>query len=330
MKKIISSIGAIALCGAMLTACGKENETAQAEVTETTTTAAETTVEETAAEEKETEAETTAAETTAAETAAEETTAESAAEETTTAETTAAETTAATTAAPENDAQETAAEGDEIVMDDGVDTEPVSSEFSDMDAFLEGDIFSLSGKSVTADKTLSAAAIAAIDSGKFSIEMSDFDGSNPIEAAFNGSKVMVRQKNDDMTMEIIIRDSKVYTMDHENKVALFLPSDKEIVSHYSPEGMGIAPKNIGKAKFVIADVTIGGKAYKFEYSTEADWGKLYSGDKLYASVQSGDSFGYSLYKWNVSGKIPSGTFDIPEDYFQLDMEEMMQNMPAEE
>ncbi len=329
MKKLLSALAAIAVCTA-LTACG--NDTAETTAaTETTTAVAVPESKETVTEETtETSADTTAAETTVTEeaetTAAETTVSEetSAAEETTTAtiaETSAAETTAAET---EADSEE------EIVADDNAEEMSVNNKFANMDEFLTGDIFMIDGKTVSADKTLSASIFDTLN-GDFYFESSDFDGSAPFKFAVKGDMIMTESETDGRSNKMIIRDSKAYTFDHENKIALFIPAEKELASQYTPENMNIIPKNISKESFVISDVTIEGKTYKFEYGTTSDWAMLYTSDgKLYASVQSGDSLDFELYKFSVTNKLPSGTFDIPEDYFQLDLEEMMQNAPPPE
>lgn len=328
MKKILSAITAIAVCAA-LSACGGNAETS------TDTTVSETTaISETTAAPQETVPEEPAETQPATEAVTEEVTAETnkisettAAEETTVADT---ETEAATTEAETTQAETEAPAEEEIVVDDGADEITVSNKFADMDEFLTADIFMLDGKTVTADKSLSASIFKTLD-GDFYFETSAFDGGSPFRFAVKDDMIMTETEMDGKANKMVIRDSKAYTFDHENKVALFIPAEKELLSQYKPEKMGIIPENISKEKLVVADVTIGGKAYQFEYSTASDWAMLYTSDgKLYASVKSGDSLDLSLCKFSVTSKIPSGTFDIPEDYFQLDLEEMMQNAPPPE
>lgn len=330
MKKILSAITAIAVCAA-LSACGGNAETS----TDVTTTVSETTaISETTAAPQETVPEEPAETQPATEAVTEEVTAETnkisettAAEETTVAD---AETEAATTEAETTQVETEAPAEEEIVVDDGADEITVSNKFADMDEFLTADIFMLDGKTVTADKSLSASIFKTLD-GNFYFETSAFDGGSPFRFAVKGDMIMTETEMDGKANKMVIRDSKAYTFDHENKVALFIPAEKELLSQYKPEKMGIIPENISKEKLVIADVTIGGKTYQFEYSTASDWAMLYTSDgKLYASVKSGDSLDLSLCKFSVTSKIPSGTFDIPEDYFQLDLEEMMQNAPPPE
>lgn len=330
MKKILSAITAFAVCAA-LSACGGNTETS----TDATTTVSEsTTVSETTAAPQETVPEEPAETQPATEAVTEEVTAETnkisettAAEETTVADT---ETKATTTEAETTQTETEAPAEEEIMVDDGADEITVSNKFADMDEFLTADIFMLDGKTVTADKSLSASIFKTLD-GNFYFETSAFDGGSPFRFAVKDDMIMTETEMDGKANKMVIRDSKAYTFDHENKVALFIPAEKELISQYKPEKMGIIPENISKEKLVIADVTIGGKTYQFEYSTASDWAMLYSSDgKLYASVKSGDSLDLSLCKFSVTSKIPSGTFDIPEDYFQLDLEEMMQNAPPPE
>ena len=329
MKKLLPMLAVIAVC-ATLSACGGNTETS----TDTTTTAFETTtVSETTAAPQETVPEEPAETQPATEEVTEEVTAETnkisetAAEETTVADT---ETEAATTEAETTQVETEAPAEEEIVVDDNAEEITVNSKFTDMDEFLTADIFMLDGKTVTADKSLSASIFKTLD-GNFYFETSAFDGSSPFRFAVKGDMIMTETEMDGKTNKMVISDSKAYTFDHENKVALFIPAEKELLSQYKPEKMGIIPENISKEKLVIADVTIGGKAYQFEYSTASDWAMLYTSDgKLYASVKSGDSLDLSLCKFSVTSKIPSGTFDIPEDYFQLNLEEMMQNAPPPE
>ena len=330
MKKILSAITAIAVCAA-LSACGGNTETS----TDVTTTVSETTaISETTASPQETVPEEPTETQPATEAVTEEVTAETnkisettAAEETTVAD---AETEAATTEAETTQTETEAPAEEEIVVDDGADEITVSNKFADMDEFLTADIFMLDGKTVTADKSLSASIFKTLD-GNFYFETSAFDGGSPFRFAVKDDMIMTETEMDGKANKMVIRDSKAYTFDHENKVALFIPAEKELLSQYKPEKMGIIPENISKEKLVVADVTIGGKAYQFEYSTASDWAMLYTSDgKLYASVKSGDSLDLSLCKFSVTSKIPSGTFDIPEDYFQLDLEEMMQNAPPPE
>lgn len=330
MKKILSAITAIAVCAA-LSACGGNTETS----TDVTTTVSETTtISETTASPQETVPEEPTETQPATEAVTEEITAETnkisettAAEETTVAD---AETEATTTEAETTQTETEAPAEEEIVVDDGADEITVSNKFADMDEFLTADIFMLDGKTVTADKSLSASIFKTLD-GNFYFETSAFDGGSPFRFAVKGDMIMTETEMDGKANKMVIRDSKAYTFDHENKVALFIPAEKELLSQYKPEKMGIIPENISKEKLVVADVTIGGKAYQFEYSTASDWAMLYTSDgKLYASVKSGDSLDLSLCKFSVTSKIPSGTFDIPEDYFQLDLEEMMQNAPPPE
>ncbi len=325
MKKILSALAALAVCG-MLTACGNSaadenvasaDETTASEattvvVTETTIATEETTVSN--------ETTTVSEETT---TASETTTEASIAEETTVTE---EETVATTTEQTETEP----ATEEEIVIDDNADEITVNSSFADMDEFLTADLFMLDGKTATADTTLSADIFDTLD-GNFYLETSDLNGNSPFKLAIKGDMIMVENEFDGSTHKMVIRDSKAYTLDHENMVALFLPADKELISQYTPEKLGIIPENISKESFVIADVTIGGKAYKFEYSTSSDWAMLYTSDgKLYASVKSGDSLDCELCKFSVTAKIPSDAFTIPEDYFRLDLEEMMKNASTEE
>ena len=334
MKKLLSAIAAIAVCTA-LTACGGSDDGAasasstEASVApETTIAPTETVPEETIENVSETVAETTAASTALIEETTEASATEVAPEETETPETSAVTITEA--AVTETEAADEPFYEEEIVIEDDAEEMTVSSSFADMDEFLAADIFMLEGKTVTADKALSASIFDTL-SGSFYFETSTFDGSSPFKLAVNGDMIMTETESDGKTNKMIIRDLKAYTFDHENKVALFIPADKELISQYAPEKMGIIPENVSKESFVIADVTIGGKAYKFEFAETSDWAMLYGADgKLYASVKSGDSLDFELYKFSVTSKIPSGTFDIPEDYFQLDLEEMMKNAPAAE
>ncbi len=340
MKKLLCAIAAITVCAA-LTACGGDNDSINNTAPETTETAAATTVapDDTAPEEPtetQTQDETMAvAEDTAAETdaetdiTAEKTTTFSELEEVTTAVDTASETQLTDNEPTEPDEPDTPASEEEIDIDDSADDITINSSFADMDEFLSADIFMLEGKTATADNTLSASIFDTLD-GDFHLETSDFDGGTAFTLAKKGSKIMTETNADGKTSKMIIADSKAYTFDDENKVALFLPADKELISQYAPEKMGIVPENVSKESFVIADVTIGGKAYKFEYGTSSDWAMLYdAGGKLYASVASGDSLDLVLRKFSATSKIPSGTFDIPEDYMQLDLEEILQNPPSE-
>lgn len=328
MKKLLSAISAIAVC-MVLSACSGNTES----TTDITTTVAEATtvpeVSETTAAPQETVPEEPSETQPVTETVTEETATENteAAETTTTEETTVtdAETEAASTEAVTSQAEE-----EEIVADDSDEEIVVNNKFANMDEFLTTDIFMLDGKTVAADESLSANIFKTLN-GNFYFETSAFDGGSPFRLAVKNDMIMTETEIDGKTNKMIIRDSKAYTFDHENKVALFIPAEKELISQYAPEKMGIIPENISKENFVIADVTIGGKAYKFEYGTASDWAMLYTYDgKLYASVKSGDSLDLSLCKFSVTSKIPSGTFDIPEDYFQLNLEEMMQNAPPPE
>lgn len=344
MKKLLCAIAAITVCAA-LTACGGDNDSSNNTAPETTETTASTTAapddtapeeptetqtqdettavsEETAAE-KDTETDITAEETTA------ETTTFSELEEVTTAVDNTPETQLTDNEPTEPDEPDAPASEEEIDIDDSADDITVSSSFADMDEFLSADIFMLNGKTATADNTLSASVFDTLD-GDFYLETSDFDGGTAFTLAMKGSNIMTETKADGKNSKMIIADSKAYTFDDENKVALFLPADKELISQYAPEKMGIVPENVSKESFVIADVTIAGKAYKFEYGTSSDWAMLYdAGGKLYASVSSGDSLDLVLRKFSVTSKIPSGAFNIPEDYMQLDLEEILQNPPPE-
>lgn len=332
MKKLLSVITALAVCGA-LTACGNNGSSASETTAETTTVAEtkadlqETVPEEPAETQTQTETETVTEETAAETTAVQET---SVTENTTTAPAETVTTVTTTEAAvTETEADEPAYE-EEIVVDDSAEEMTINSKFADMDEFLTSDLFMLDGKTVAADKTLSADIFSTLK-GDFYFETSDFDGGSPFKFAIKSDMIMTESETNGKTNKMIIRDSKAYTFDHENKVALFIPAEKELTSQYTPEKMGVIPENISKESFVIADVTIGGKAYKFEYGTTSDWAMLYNSDgTLYASVQSGDSLDCELYKFSVTNKIPSGTFDIPEDYMQLDLEELMQNAPPPE
>lgn len=324
MKKLLSSLAAIAVCAA-LSACASSTETNS----DTTTTSAEAT---TVSEAPTVSQETVGEEPTVIQTETEAVTEEASAETLDTEQTTVAdtETETTTTETVTTQTETEASDEEEIVVDDGAEEITVNSKFADMDEFLTADIFMLDGKTVTADKSLSASIFKTLD-GNFYFETSAFDGGSPFRFAVKDNMIMTETEMDGKTNKMVIRDSKAYTFDHENKVALFIPAEKELLSQYKPEKMGIIPENISKENFVIADVTIGGKAYKFEYGTASDWAMLYTSDgKLYASVKSGDSLDMSLCKFSVTSKIPSGTFDIPEDYFQLDLEEMMQNAPPEE
>ena len=331
MKKFLSAIAAIVFC-AMLSACGNGNDAppSDAAVTTSGTTAAETTTAETSADIQETVPEEPTQTQTETEAVTDETLSETTSEEITE---TAAETTVSeqiTTTAEETEAAEDeSADEEEIVADDSEEI-AVNNKFADIDEFLSADLFMLDGKTVTADKSLSASIFDTLK-GDFYLETSEFDGNSPFKFAKKGSKIMTETELEGKTNKMVITDSKAYTFDHENKIALFISADKELISMYAPEKMGIIPENISKESFVIADVTIAGKAYKFEYSTSSDWAMLYDADgKLYASVKSGDSLDLSLCKFSATSKIPSGTFDIPEDYMQLDLEEMMQNAPPPE
>ncbi|MBQ8176468.1 MAG: hypothetical protein IJ035_05470 [Oscillospiraceae bacterium] len=335
MKKLLPVITALAVCG-MLTACGSNDDAVSVTNAETTavetTTAAETTAPSEAVPEEPTEMQTESE----TEAVAEETSATAVAETTAVQETSVTENTTTapvetvtTVTTTETEAEEPASE-EEIVIDNSAEEMTVNSKFADMDEFLTADIFMLEGKTVTADKALSADIFSTLK-GNFYFETSDFDGGSPFKLAKKGDMIMTSVEADGKENKTVIRDSKAFTFDHENKVALFIPADKELVSQYKPENMGIIPENVSKESFVIADVTIGGKAYKFEYGTTSDWAMLYDASgKLYASVKSGDSLDCVLCKFSVTSKIPSGTFDIPEDYFQLDLAEMMQNAPPPE
>ncbi|MBQ8786013.1 MAG: hypothetical protein IJZ61_00055 [Oscillospiraceae bacterium] len=336
MKRLLSALAALAVC-ASLTACGSNDDSSAAETTAADTTTVTTAApDETVSEEStETQNETsTAAEDTAAETETSAVT-DITAEETTAETTTFTELSEATTTSAETEetiasVPDAPASDEEIIIDDSADDMAVSSSFADMDEFLSSDIFMLDGKTVSADKALSANIFNTLK-GDFYFEGSDFDGSSPFKLAVKGNMIMTETKADGRTNKSVIRDSKVYTLDHEKMIALFIPADKTLTSQYTPEQLGIIPENISKESFVIADVTIGGKAYKLEYGTTSGWAMLYDASgKLYASLKNGDSLDLTLCKFSVTSKIPSGTFDIPEDYLQLDLEEMLQNGPPPE
>ncbi|MBQ7980026.1 MAG: hypothetical protein IJ305_00295, partial [Oscillospiraceae bacterium] len=268
MKKLLSVIAALTVCAA-LTACG--SDTNSDESIAETSASVETTTAETEPEPHETvpeEPTETQAETTSAETAAEETTTTSA-ETNITEETTAAAETTVTTEAEAEEADEPVSD-EEIVIDDSAEEITVNSKFADMDEFLTSDLFMLDGKTVSADKSLSASIFDTLK-GDFYFETSDLDGGSPFKFAVKGDMIMTESEADGKENKMVIRDSKAYTFDHENKVALYLPAEKELTSQYMPEKMGIIPENVSKESFVLADVTIGGTAYKFEYGTTSDW-----------------------------------------------------------
>lgn len=328
MKKLLSAIAAIVV-SVSLAACGSNGAASETTIAEITTVADTSVVQQETVPEETTETQMQNETEAVSEEQLMETTSEISAETTVT--TALSEQIDTNTETEETEAanDETVSD-EEIIIDDSAEEMTVSSKFADMDEFLSADIFMLNGKTASADKTLSADVFNTLK-GDFCYETSEFDGSSPYKLVKKGSEIMTEAEVDGRTNQMIITNSKAYTFDHENKIALYLPADKELISMYAPEKMGIIPENISKESFVIADIVIAGKSYKFEYGTTSDWAMLYDANgKLYASVQSGDSLDLSLCKFSVTSKIPSDAFDIPEDYMQIDLEEMMQNAPPPE
>lgn len=314
MKKLLSAAAALFICGTLLAACGNGNaETAAHETASETTGITELSQTETETEEtvlqsnRETEAQETASEEEFTDEYDFETDFSSAETE---------ELPDETEPVPE----------EEIVFDDSTEEEAVSSEFADIDEFLAEDFFSIEGKETSSEACPSFEMYSILrSSDEFIMELKAFDGSSSIKYAVSADKsFMERNISDetDITMKYIVRDSKMYIIDDSNKLAMYVPVDENWAETGSAEAVlesfGINISRIG----YISNVKIGGKSYILETGTST--AMLFNTDgSLYAFISGGNSLEYSLYEWTVSDKVPSGIFDIPKDYTEVDMEAMM-------
>ncbi len=337
MKKLLSALAALTLCAAVFTACGGDASSEETQTSASTTISVSDSAETVTESDSETETETTVEESSveATETTTSyETTAETTAE--TTSETTAA-TSAETTAATTIDAEEvteTAVSDDEIIADDNDVEEEVSTNFANMDEFLAADIFSLKGKNVNYDKSLSKEPWDSVADGD-ECYLETVSDSISFTYARQGEAVMTETDTDSEDVPVItqlILGNKFYTLDHNMKSALHMPLDSQMKKDFTPEGLGLIPEKRSKLSYIDAEIKIGGKSYTFEYTEDGSMGMLFNADgSLYGCVKSGGgSLEYNIIKWKLSSNVPSGTMNIPDGYVEIDLEELMAYAPAPE
>ena len=317
IKKFLSSAAAVFICGTLLTACGENKPETPAEETVSSDvsisdTAAET--EEISVPQSETETETEEIQT---EPISEETLPQN--------ETTLSEplTEAETDNTPEPVPEE------EIVFDDSTDDEPVGSEFADMDEFLASDFFSIEGKETAAKDCPSYKMYSTLKSAdKFIMELKASDGSSSVRYAVSGSNSLMERHSSaesEITVKYIVKNSRMYMLDDENKLAMYMPVDESWKESGSVKSVLESFQiDINQSSGIVSDVKIGGKSYVLEVGSST--ALLFNTDgSLYALITSGDSLEYSMYEWTVSDKVPSDTFDIPKDYTEVDLEALMES-----
>ena len=317
IKKFLSSAAAVFICGTLLTACGENKPETPAEETVSSDvsisdTAAET--EEISVPQSETETETEEIQT---EPISEETLPQN--------ETTLSEplTEAETDNTPEPVPEE------EIVFDDSTADEPVGSEFADMDEFLASDFFSIEGKETAAKDCPSYKMYSTLKSAdKFIMELKASDGSSSVRYAVSGSSSLMERSSSaesDITVKYIVKNSRMYMLDDENKLAMYMPVDESWKESGSVKSVLESFQiDINQSSGIVSDVKIGGKSYVLEVGSYT--ALLFNADgSLSSLITSGGSLEYSLYEWSVSDKVPSDTFDIPKDYTEVDLEALMES-----
>ena len=285
MKKIIGAITALLMCAAMLTACGN-GTTAELQDDITTTTAAETT---TALKEEEPEA-----------TAIFEEDETKANEEETT--TTAAET-ESTDAAP-------------------------AADFASVDELTKIDFSDLATEQIAAEDSYTYQFMKTLEGAEgFYLDVKATDGSMAMKMAFDSNKniaISVFSAKDDMTMDIIITDMKMYMLDPVTKTGLYYEVDESIFDEYNPEEalgqIAVNEDTLSNAQALnCCTVKINGKNYVFESADEA--GLLFnSNGDLYAIVTNDSSSELTALIVNEFSKnVPANAFDIPSDYELADL-----------
>lgn len=300
MKKILAAVISLAMCAAMLTACGSDSDTAEVVDSVTTTVAAEETT-------AETEAETTVETTTETEKETEaETTAETEAE-------TEAETTAETEAETKAEAAETAS-------------------YASLNEFANsGDAFSLATTSISAGDSLTYEWIRIFEGAdSLYMDVEATDGSMAMVMGMKEDKIYMKmyEKASNTNLIIIFKDSIMYMLDEASKSGYYMSADESAMEEYNVGEMlgeiDFDAETDNAADVLVTKVEIGGEEYTFEIA-ETGGGFLFDkNEKIVAILTNETDSELTALKVNdFSGSAPDKIFEIPSDYQLIDMEAML-------
>ncbi|MBQ8175482.1 MAG: hypothetical protein IJ035_00405 [Oscillospiraceae bacterium] len=300
MKKILAAVISLAMCAAMLTACGSDSDTAEVVDSVTTTAAAEETT-------AETEAETTAETTTEAET-----------EKETEAETTAeAETEAETAAETEAETKAEAAE---------------TASYASLNEFANsGDAFNLATNSISAGDSLTYEWIRIFEGAdSLYMDVEATDGSMSMVMGMKEDKIYMKmyEKASDTNLIIIFKDSVMYMLDEATKSGYYMTADESLMEEYDVGAMlgeiDFDAETDNAADVLVTKVEIDGAEYTFEVA-ETGGGFLFDKDENLVAIltNEADSELTALKVNEFSGSAADSIFEVPSDYQLIDMEAML-------
>lgn len=306
MKKILAAVISLAMCAAMLTACGNDTDTAEIVDSVTTTAAAEETTAETEAETAtETEAETTAETETETETVAE-TEAETTVE-------TEAETTVETEAETKAEAAETAS-------------------YASLDDFVKsGDAFKLDTTAISAGDSLTYEWVRIFEGAdSLYMDVEATDGSMSMVMGMKEDKIYMKmyEKASDTNLSIIFKGSVMYMLDEATKSGYYMTAGEEIMEAYDVGAMlgeiDFDAETDNAADVLVTKVEIDGAEYTFEVA-ETGGGFLFDKDEnLVAIITNETDSEITALKVNeFSGSAPDSIFEVPSDYQLIDMEALL-------
>ena len=294
MKKIFAAIISLAMCAAMLTACG--NDAGTTEVSDVTTTVSEA-VKET---EKETEAETTEAEATEA-------------------ETTAAETEAETTAA-ETEAETEAEKKAEIASYASIEEFANSGDAFDSKSFVTD--------AVAAKDSLTYNWIRIFEGADgIYMDVEAIDGSITMIMGMKNNNIYVKmyEASSKTEMTILFADSKMYMLDEATKSGYYMTSDESTMEEYNIEALlgeiDFDAETENAADVLVSKVEIDGVVYSFEIA-ETGGGFLFDkNNELVAIITNDTDAEFNGLKVNeFSGSAPDSLFEVPSGYQLIDLE----------
>ncbi|MBR4097428.1 MAG: hypothetical protein IKK42_09030 [Oscillospiraceae bacterium] len=297
MKKFLAAIISLAMCASMLTACGKDTETA--EVSDVTTTASETLAETEAATTEATEAattEATEAETTEAET------------EATTEETTVAETEAETEA-------ETKAEA------------KAASYSSLADFAKSGDAYKLDTKDIPAEDSLTYDWIRIFE-GATGIYMDAeyVDGSVAVVMGMKQDNMYMYmyEAASNTNMTIILIDGKMYMLDEATKTGYSMTADASLMEEYDVEAMlgdiDFDAETANAEDVKTTKIEIGGEEYTLEIAETQGVFLFDKNDEIVAILAEENGTVNALKINEFSGDAPDKLFKAPTGYEIVDLD----------
>ncbi len=207
----------------------------------------------------------------------------------------------------------------------------VAAEYDSMDAMLKEDVLALAETNVSAEDSSIYSFISGLEgASEFYLDVESTDGNMSMVLGIEDEKVYtsVNSIGEDLEIDLLIRDGRMYMLDSESKIAMSMVADENIMDDYDIESMLGSinvDENIKNAEDVKScTIKIAGEKYTLEV-TETGGGFLFDANGRFSAIISVDGGQATALKINdFSTDAPSELFEISEDYELLDLEDLLE------